>query len=167
MALEAEHFVALGFFLFLAVLAYYGVHSKIVGALDARNLVAAFAVNVQGPLLLTEALAARLVDEGKVVVLGSSLGSIARVDAFGTPSYAISKAALNMVAHQLGHALSARRITVLSLSPGWVKTDMGGAGAPLEVAESVTAMLKVIDRTRFDAGTIGAFVSHEGSPLPW
>ena len=36
MALEAEHFVALGFFLFLAVLAYYGVHSKIVGALDAR-----------------------------------------------------------------------------------------------------------------------------------
>ena len=36
MLLEAEHFVAIGFFLFLAVLAYYGVHSKIVGALDAR-----------------------------------------------------------------------------------------------------------------------------------
>lgn len=36
MHLEAEHFVAIGFFLFLALLAYYGVHSKIVGALDAR-----------------------------------------------------------------------------------------------------------------------------------
>ena len=137
------------------------------GGLDARNLAEAFAVNVQGPLLLTQALAAHLADGGKVVALGSSLGSIARADAFGTPSYAISKAALNMAMRQLGHALAARRIAVLSLSPGWVKTDMGGAGANLEVGESVAAMLAVIDRAHFDATAVGAFVSHEGQPLPW
>jgi NAD(P)-dependent dehydrogenase (short-subunit alcohol dehydrogenase family) len=137
------------------------------GALEAKDLAETFATNVQGPLLLTQALADRLVDGGKVVAIGSGLGSIARADAFGTPSYAISKAALNMAMRQLGHALAARRIAVIALSPGWVKTDMGGAGANLEPSASIAMMLAVIDRTSFDAAHIGAFLAHDGTLMPW
>lgn len=137
------------------------------GALHAKALADTFATNVQGPLLLTQALADRLVDGGKVVAIGSGLGSIARADAFGTPSYAISKAALNMAMRQLGHALAARRIAVIALSPGWVKTDMGGADANLEPSASIAMMLAVIDRTSFDAAHIGAFLAHDGTLMPW
>ncbi len=137
------------------------------GNLDAKTLADTLATNAQGPLLLTQALADRLVDGGKVVALGSSLGSMAQTRRFGTPSYAISKAALNMAVRQLGHALAPRGIAVFALSPGWVKTEMGGAGADLEAAESVAKMLAVIDAARFDADAVGGFVSHEGKGLPW
>ena len=137
------------------------------GALDAKALADTFATNVQGPLLLTQALADRLVDGAKVIAIGSGLGSIARADAFGTPSYAISKAALNMAMRQLGHALAPRGIAVIALSPGWVRTDMGGAGANLDPGDSIAMMLAVIDRLRFDADSIGAFLAHDGTPVPW
>ena len=122
---------------------------------------------MQGPLLVTQALAGRLVDGGKVVAISSGIGSIARTTAFSTPSYAISKAALNMAVRQLGHALAERRIVVIALSPGWVRTDMGGANAELEPAQSIAMMLAVIDGLRFDAGSIGAFIAHDGESLPW
>ncbi len=137
------------------------------GQLEAKTLGETFATNVVGPLLVTQALAARLVDGGKVVAIGSGIGSIARTTAFGTPSYAISKAALNMAVRQLAHALAERRISVAALSPGWVRTDMGGANATLEPAQSIAMMLDVIDALAFDAAAPGAFIGHDGKPVPW
>ena len=61
---------------------------------------------------------------------------------FGTPSYAISKAALNMAVVQLAHALRERGIAVYALNPGWVRTAMGGERAPLLPQDSVAAMLR-------------------------
>ena len=134
---------------------------------QAKSLADSFATNAMGPFLLTQALAARLADDGKVVAISSGLGSIARTSRFGTPSYDISKAALNMAMRLLGHALAERRIAVLALSPGWVKTDMGGEKAELEPARSVANMLGVIDALNFDADAIGRFLSHSGEALPW
>ena len=90
-----------------------------------------------------------------------------RTTRFGTPSYNISKAALNMAVRLLGHALAERRIAVLALSPGWVKTDMGGEDADLDVSQSVASMLKVIDALVFDPDQIGQFLSHTGEATPW
>ena len=143
------------------------VSGEVFGEVEARVIAETFATNAQGPFLLTQALAPRLVDGGKVVAISSGLGSIARSTRFGTPSYNISKAALNMVVRQLGHALAERRIAVLALSPGWVKTDMGGENAELEIAQSVTNMLQVIDALTFDAEAIGRFVSHTGDAVAW
>ena len=72
-----------------------------------------------------------------------------------------------MAVRMLGFALAARRIAVLALSPGWVKTDMGGAGAELEVEQSVANMLKVIDDLQFDENHIGQFLGNSGKPVPW
>lgn len=140
---------------------------EIFGEVEARAMEQAFVTNAQGPFLLTQALASRLADGGKVVAISSGLGSIQRASRFGTPSYNISKAALNMAMRMLGHALAERRIAVLALSPGWVRTDMGGEGAELESTESVADMLRVIDALAFDADALGRFVDHEGAPVPW
>lgn len=137
------------------------------GEVQAKALVQAFTTNAQGPFLLTQALAARLAEKAKVIAISSGLGSIERTKRFGTPSYNISKAALNMVMRLLGHALADRGIVVLALSPGWVKTDMGGENADLDVAQSVSNMLKVIDGQAFDPDRIGPFLGNTGDALPW
>jgi NAD(P)-dependent dehydrogenase (short-subunit alcohol dehydrogenase family) len=140
---------------------------EVFGKVDSKTLMQAFATNAQGPFLLTQALAPRMTDGGKVVAISSGLGSIARATGFDRPSYNISKAALNMVMRMLGYALAERAIPTLALSPGWVRTDMGGEAADLEVSQSVANMLKVIDALQFDAGAIGQFRGNTGQPVPW
>ncbi len=140
---------------------------EVFGEVDAKSLSQAFATNAGGPFLLTQALAPRLADAAKVIAISSGLGSIARASQFGTPSYNISKAALNMAVRMLGFALAERRIAVLALSPGWVKTDMGGTGAELKVEQSVANMLKVIDALQFDENHIGHFLGNSGKPVAW
>jgi len=137
------------------------------GELAAKTFAETFAINVIGPLLLTQALTA-LLEQGKaacVINLSSDLGSQGDTVAFNTPSYAISKAALNMVTRLTAAELGARGITVISLNPGWVKTDMGGAHAPLAVNESVAGMLKVIDGLK--PGDGGRFLDYNGAEVAW
>jgi NAD(P)-dependent dehydrogenase (short-subunit alcohol dehydrogenase family) len=137
------------------------------GALESKTLNETFASNVTGPILLIQALSPLLEKSksAKVMNLSSRLGSIAGSSAFGTPSYAISKAALNMATRQLAAALVPRGVTVFCVSPGWVRTDMGGANAPLLPKDSIAALLKVLDKaTRADAGR---FLDTEGTAIPW
>ncbi len=137
------------------------------GALEAKALVDAFTANVVGATLLTQA-AAPMLERGnapRVVNVSSNLGSIGTRAAFGTPSYSISKAALNMATRQLAFALSARGIVAVAISPGWVRTDMGGAQAELEPAVAVASMLSVIDQLR--GADAGRFLDWNGVELPW
>ena len=57
------------------------------------------------------------------------------------------------------------KIAVTMICPGWVKTDMGGPSAPLEITDSVSAMRAVIDALPLDQ--TGQFVNYDGSPIPW
>jgi NAD(P)-dependent dehydrogenase (short-subunit alcohol dehydrogenase family) len=93
------------------------------------------------------------------------LGSIAERDAFYTPSYAISKAALNMGTRLLAHALADQGVTVFAIHPGWVRTDMGGPKAEVEVADSVRGLIAVLDRV--GPADAGRFLTFEGQELPW
>ena len=138
-----------------------------LGRLDPEQVEASFRVNARGPLLLTEALAG-LLGRGSAPVVGnlaSSVGSIARTQAFRTPSYAISKAAQNMVTRLLAAALAERGVTVLALNPGWVRTDMGGARAPLDPPTAVARLLQVIDAATPQRS--GMFLDGDGQALPW
>lgn len=135
------------------------------GSIDGASLQQAFGANAVGPLLLTQALTPSLADGAKVVNLSSRLGSIAATTALHTPSYAISKAALNMATRLMAIALAEHGATVVAFSPGWVRTDMGGAGAPLSARESVAAMLRVVDRLA--PADRGRFLGHDGTPIDW
>lgn len=137
------------------------------GELVARTINDTFDVNVVGPLLLSQALTPLLArgESAKIVNLSSDLGSLARTTSFYTPSYAISKAALNMVTRLLAAELAPAGISVISVSPGWVKTDMGGTQAPVTPAASVIGLLSIISGLqRRDSGR---FFDHAGAALPW
>ena len=135
------------------------------GHVPAANLDDSLRTNASGPFLLTQALAERLVDGAKVANLSSVLGSVASVEGFHTPSYAMSKAAQNMATALLASAMRERGIAVVALHPGWVQTDMGGSGAQIAPAESVRGLLKVIDGLRI--ADTGAFFDYRGKPVPW
>jgi NAD(P)-dependent dehydrogenase (short-subunit alcohol dehydrogenase family) len=135
------------------------------GHVEAANLEDSYRTNAMGPFLLTQALAPRLADSAKVVNMSSQLGSITNTQRFGTPTYCITKAALNMVTRLLAAALGERGITVVSLHPGWVATDMGGEQAPLAPAQSVEGLLRVIDGLR--SADSGGFFDWQGKTLPW
>jgi NAD(P)-dependent dehydrogenase (short-subunit alcohol dehydrogenase family) len=135
------------------------------GAIEPKSLRESFAVNAEGAFLLTQALNPHLADGAKVVNLSSTLGSIASTSSLYSPSYAMSKAALNMATRLLSIALAERAVVVVSISPGWVKTDMGGAGATLTPEASIASMLRVIDHLqRSDSGR---FLSQKGETIPW
>jgi len=124
-------------------------------------------INAVGPLLTTQALAPRLALARRAVVvnLTSGLGSIDRTTSRGNVAYAMSKAALNMLTRQLAAELAGQGTIVVAMSPGWVATDMGGASAPLEPAESVHGMLNVLGA--LTPAQSGVFLDHAGAVLPW
>jgi NAD(P)-dependent dehydrogenase (short-subunit alcohol dehydrogenase family) len=137
------------------------------GEITAKALGNSFTSNVVGPLLLTQALSPLLekAKNAKVMNLSSRLGSLASSGAFSTPSYAISKAGLNMVTRQLAAALAPRGVCVFCVSPGWVSTDMGGVGAPVMPHDAVAGLLKVLDGvTVADAGR---FIGADGATIAW
>jgi NAD(P)-dependent dehydrogenase (short-subunit alcohol dehydrogenase family) len=134
--------------------------------LDFRNLTRFFEVNSAGPLRVAKALLPNL-ERGHrrtIVSLTSGLGSISQNNG-GWYEYRASKAALNMLMRTLAAELAPERYICIVLSPGWVKTDMGGEAATLTPQESVRAMLRVIEGlTPKDSGK---FLDHRGRELPW
>ncbi|MCA0986771.1 SDR family oxidoreductase [Guptibacillus algicola] len=92
--------------------------------------------NTYGPLFLTQALISLLKnsEDGRVINVSSGLGSGNSIGE-SHPAYSLSKAALNIVTIQLADALRDKGIKVNAMCPGWVKTDMGGAGAMRSVQD--------------------------------
>ena len=137
------------------------------GELVAKTFVDTFAINTVGTLLLTQALTPLLArgEQPKVINLSSDLGSLNKTTSFYTPSYAISKAGLNMATRLLAAELASAGITVISANPGWVKTDMGGAQAPVTPTHSVCGLLTLIDGLqRRDSGR---FFDYTGAAHAW
>jgi NAD(P)-dependent dehydrogenase (short-subunit alcohol dehydrogenase family) len=79
--------------------------------------------------------------------------------------YAASKAALNMGMRTAAAQLAKDNFTVAVISPGWVKTDMGGPGATLTPEQSVRGMIKVIDE--LDPSKNGKSLDYRGREIPW
>ncbi|MFO1056815.1 MAG: SDR family oxidoreductase [Dongiaceae bacterium] len=132
---------------------------------DVEEWMATLRANTVAPLQVAEQLLELLRPGGIIVNMSSRLGSIAENDATDSWAYRASKAALNMVTRSLAVELAARGVTVVSLTPGWVRTDMGGPSALLSPQESVAALRQVIGRlTPADSGR---FFNQEGKELPW
>ena len=103
-----------------------------------------------------------------VVNLSSRLGSISlrgNTQLGGALAYQCSKAALNMLTKQGAIDLEPQGIRVISLSPGWVKTELGGSEAKYEVDESVRLMLETLQN--LDPKASGIFLGEDGSEISW
>lgn len=144
----------------------YGPGGMSLGKLDYAAWEEVLRVNLLGPAAVAEALLGNVAASEKriIVMMSSRLGSIAEIRG-GDYFYASSKAALNAVGKAFSVALAGRSITVVSLSPGWVRTDMGGKSAPLAPETSVEGLRKVI--AGLTPGKSGSFMSYDGSAIPW
>ena len=127
------------------------MHTNVLGAMQVI------------PQILPMLQAAR----GTLACISSVMGSLQSTTQGHAALYRVSKAALNMVVR----CVQAEQpdVTVLALHPGWVQTDMGGAQAPLTVAQSATSLRQTLEtlRTQGAAEHRGAFLNHDGTPLPW
>ncbi len=132
---------------------------------QAADLRDTFATNVIGPVLLAQALLP-LLEAGKpsrVINVSSRLGSVQDMTD-GWAGYGISKAALNAASRKLALALEPRGISVIAASPGWVRTDMGGAGASLSLEQGASNIVRVV--TEIPATTTNRFLGDKGE-IPW
>ncbi len=121
-----------------------------------------FLTNSYAPPVVAEALLPVLKSQAPIVLMTSILGSIAN-NAGGMELYRASKAALNM----LGSSFALRHPdrAVLLMHPGWVRTEMGGSSAPLDIATSVRGMADVIAARGADRGV--AYLDYTGATIPW
>jgi NAD(P)-dependent dehydrogenase (short-subunit alcohol dehydrogenase family) len=127
----------------------------------------ALAVNTIGPVRVTHALLPHL-RSGKlrrIVNITTNLSSIADNKDGGFYGYRESKAALNMFTRSLAAELGPEGFICIVLHPGWVKTDLGGPQAPLQVDESVRGMRDVIDRLA--PADNGTFRTYSGGQAAW
>jgi NAD(P)-dependent dehydrogenase (short-subunit alcohol dehydrogenase family) len=131
---------------------------------DALAWQAMMMVNVIAPFQLGKALLPRMAESGKMIAISSGMGSIGD-NSGGWVPYRTSKAALNMAWSNLAIEAKPRGIACVALSPGWVQTRMGGAGAEITPRESVADMRKLIGRLTISDS--GHFLRRDGSELPW
>ena len=137
-----------------------------LNALDWSDMVDHFNTNIGGAFLTTKTLHP-LIKAGhhkKIINISSRLGSIALSDEGSVP-YRMSKSGLNALTKQQAIAYQAEEITVISLSPGWVRTDMGGDSAPLSVQESATKIIERLDRISLSES--GQFIDLDGQTIPY
>jgi NAD(P)-dependent dehydrogenase (short-subunit alcohol dehydrogenase family) len=131
---------------------------------DARAWQAMMMVNAIAPYMLAHQLLDRMPEGGKMIAISSGMGSIADVGGGWVP-YRTSKAALNMAWSSLALEAKPRGITCVLLSPGWVKTRMGGSGAEITSEQSVSEMRRLIERLTINE--TGKFMRRSGSEIPW
>jgi NAD(P)-dependent dehydrogenase (short-subunit alcohol dehydrogenase family) len=143
-----------------------GKRGMALGSFDYAEWEKVLRVNLLGAAVVIEALVDNVAasERKTIAVMSSRLGSISETSGMTLP-YSTSKAALNLLAKALAETLRARGVIVAALSPGWVRTDMGGQGAPLTPEVSVRGLRKVLAGLRPEDS--GKFFSHDGSQIPW
>jgi NAD(P)-dependent dehydrogenase (short-subunit alcohol dehydrogenase family) len=144
-----------------------GRHMAEFGDLTADEAEAIFRANVIAPFMVAQAFHGLLQKSSKpkIVSITSGYGSVSSNDGSYPLWYAASKAALNMGMRTAAAQLAKDNFTVAVISPGWVKTDMGGPGATLTPEQSVRGMIKVIDE--LDPSKNGKFLDYRGREIPW
>lgn len=144
----------------------YGVKRE-ASAVNLEDMKRCYDVNVIGTVRVTEHFLemVKRAPAGRIVNLSSIMGSIENAfpDIRSVP-YCTSKAALNMYTAMLAKSLADTHVKVNSAHPGWVRTDMGGADAPLDVTEG--AETSVYLATLPDDGPTGGFYFKKDL-LPW
>ncbi len=130
-----------------------------------ETLANTFQTNTIGPALLIKKVLPIMIKNGfgRIVNVSSGMAGLAEMEG-GSLAYRSSKAALNAVTRVFARETSGSDVLVNSVCPGWVKTDMGGAGASRSIPEGVASILWAADLPA--GGPTGGFF-RDGKPLAW
>lgn len=124
-------------------------------------------LNVLGVFKMTSAFLPALTagGGGAIINLSSDLGSIANNRFGSSHAYRSSKVAVNMLTKGWALELADRNVVVISMAPGWVRTDLGGEKADLNVADTMAAQFQWI--TDLKAEHSGRFLDRNGEDVAW
>jgi NAD(P)-dependent dehydrogenase (short-subunit alcohol dehydrogenase family) len=131
---------------------------------DEKDFLDMMLTNALSPMRVVEVFHDIVAENGVIAVMSSEIGSIANCDGFWE-LYSSSKAALNLLMKAFGARHPKDPRAFLLVAPGWVRTEMGGAEATLEISDSIPLVVDVIER---NAGVPGVrFIDRHGGILPW
>ena len=127
----------------------------------------AFDTNVVGVARVTKAFLPHLrrSAHARIANISSGAGSISEKEDFNYYPYSVSKAALNMLTRALAAEFRKEEMIVTAISPGWVKTRMGGSDAPLSPRQSAQSLFKTI--TGLSMEQSGKFLGRDGEEYAW
>lgn len=111
-----------------------------INEVSSENILTTFRVNTLGPILVIQNLLPLMNKNGRIINVSSGLGAFSEMSSYA-PTYSISKTALNAVTKQFSFSLEEKSISVNSVSPGWVKTDMGGSNATRSVEKGAETIV--------------------------
>ncbi|KPL62875.1 MULTISPECIES: SDR family oxidoreductase [Pseudomonas] len=132
----------------------------------AAELGQLFLTNAIAPIRLAERFVDHIRPEtGVLAFMSSVLGSVACPEGETMTLYKASKAALNSMTNSFVVQLPEPRPTVLSLHPGWVKTDMGGENAAIDVQTSTTGLVEQLNAYAGKGGH--HFINYKGETIAW
>ncbi len=136
--------------------------------ISAEAMASVFQVNVIGPLLVQQHFHGLLCrGQNPIIVnISSQLGSMVVGDTVGSDvAYNVSKSGLNMLSRRAAASYAGDGIAVVMMHPGWLKTDMGGPGADLEVSDAAQQIVATIQQQTFEDS--GSFIRWDGVVHPW
>lgn len=144
----------------------YGPDHQSVSSTTQDELLSLFMTNTFSPIRIANAVLPSLkANTGVLAFTSSKLASLNENPHADMPLYSASKSALNMLTRTLLPATESRGLTLLSLHPGWVQTELGGAAAPLTVQESVQGLANVLGNYQGKGGH--HFVDYSMQNLSW
>lgn len=142
-----------------------GPRTKGLEAVAESDFDAVMHTNVLAPMHLITLIGPLLGPGARLAVVSSRMGSMGLMTSTTSWLYRASKAAVNAVLRAASLELGPRGISCLTFHPGWVRTDMGGTGADIDVETSVTGMRRVIAQANDSHN--GKFLNYTGEHLSW
>jgi NAD(P)-dependent dehydrogenase (short-subunit alcohol dehydrogenase family) len=136
-----------------------------IADVSTEEFVRVMITNALSPMRVVEALQDLVLPNGTIGIMSSGQGSVANNLNGKYEVYRGSKAALNMFMRSFAARQAGNKRTLLLMAPGWVRTDMGGPGAPLGIDDSIPKLASTIDA---QAGKVGLqYLDYLGRQVPW
>ena len=141
--------------------------SSVFGETNYDDWAHAFKINTMSSLKMSEAFLQHVAKSQlkKIATLSSKMGSIDDNTSGDSYLYRSSKTAVNMVMKSLSIDLKPYSISVVTLHPGWVQTDMGGSNGLINAQTSVSGLRRVIANLSLE--NTGRFIAFDGQPINW
>jgi NAD(P)-dependent dehydrogenase (short-subunit alcohol dehydrogenase family) len=136
-----------------------------IGEVSTEMFTDVLVTNALSPLRVIESLRPLVTPTGTIGVMSSRQGSLTLNTRGGQDAYRASKSALNQLMRSYAARYADAAHTLILMSPGWVKTDLGGPGAMLTIDESIPGVAATIDAQSGKPGL--QFLDYQGETVPW